>query len=241
LGEGHGADRLELLERRRVRGTLIAIGVLGICAMIGEGSVGDWSAVYLKDNLGTSAGFAALGFAAFSVTMTIGRALGDRLIHRFGVVRLIRGCGAVATVGLTIGLSTASPVVAVAGFAIYGVGLSAVVPQVFAAGGRADPAHPGSGVAKVVGFGYVGMSAGPAVIGGLASRIGLHAALAVPAVLALWIAVGASALHSRPATSIGLALKLRPVMEPSGSNPALPGRARRDLVPEVLLLSDHDP
>ena len=188
----------ERAERRRVRRAIIAIGVLGICAMVGEGSVGDWSAVYLKDNLGASAGFAALGFAAFSVTMTIGRALGDRLIQRFGVVPLIRGCGAVAAVGLAVGLSTAIPAAAVAGFAIFGAGLSAIVPQVFAAGGRADPAHPGSGVAKVVGLGYAGLSAGPAVIGSIASRIGLHAALAVPVVLALWITVGASALRSGP-------------------------------------------
>jgi fucose permease len=187
-----------LLERRRVRRAIVAIGVLGICAMVGEGSVGDWSAVYLKDSLGASAGFAALGFAAFSVTMTIGRALGDRLIERFGVVPLIRGCGAVATAGLALGLSTPIPVAAVAGFAIFGAGLSAIVPQVFAAGGRADPARPGSGVAKVVGFGYAGLSAGPAVIGSLASRIGLHAALAVPVALALWVVVGAPALRSRP-------------------------------------------
>ncbi len=182
------------LDRRRVRRLIIAIGVLGVCGAIGEGSAGDWSAVYLRDNLGTSAGFAALGFAAFSATMTIGRALGDRLIRRFGVVRLIRCCGAVAAVGLAAALITASPVATVAGFALFGAGLSAVLPQVFAASGRADPAHPGSGVAKVVGSSYAGMSAGPAVIGGLASRIGLHAALAIPAVLALWIAVGASAL-----------------------------------------------
>jgi predicted MFS family arabinose efflux permease len=182
------------LERRRVRRLVVAISVLGVCAMVGEGSVGDWSAVYLKDNLGTSAGFAALAFAAFSVTMTIGRALGDRLIGRFGVVPLIRGCGAVATAGIALVLVTASPVAAVAGFALFGAGLSAVVPQVFAAGGRADPARPGSGLAKVVGFGYAGMTAGPAVIGALASRIGLHAALAVPAFLALWIAVAAAAL-----------------------------------------------
>lgn len=77
---------------RRVRRLIIALGVLGICGMVGEGAAGDWSAVYLKDNLGTSAGFAALAFAAFSVTMTAGRAVGDRLIRRFGIVPLVR-CG----------------------------------------------------------------------------------------------------------------------------------------------------
>jgi fucose permease len=181
-------------DARHVRRLIIALGVLGICGLVGEGAAGDWSAVYLRDSLGTSAGFAALGFAAFSVTMTVGRAVGDRLISRFGTVRLVRWCGLVATVGLAGGLASNDPYAVVAGFAIFGAGLSVVVPQVFAAGGRADPARPGSGLAKVVGLGYVGMTAGPAVIGAVASRVGLHTALVIPVLLALWIAVAAPVL-----------------------------------------------
>jgi fucose permease len=182
--------------RKQVRRLVLALGVLGICGLVGEGAAGDWSAVYLRDNLSTSAGFAALGFAAFSATMTIGRAVGDRLINRFGVVPVIRACGLTATGGLVLALATPAPVVAVAGFTAFGAGLSIVVPQVFAAGGRADPERPGSGLAKVVGLGYVGMSAGPAVIGAVASRIGLHLALLIPLALAAWIAVAASALRA---------------------------------------------
>ena len=129
--------------------------------------------------------------------MTIGRAIGDRLIRRFGVVPVIRACGLTATAGLALALATPVPVVAVAGFTAFGAGLSIVVPQVFAAGGRADPERPGSGLARVVGLGYAGMSAGPAVIGAVASRIGLHLALFIPLGLAAWIAVAASALHTR--------------------------------------------
>jgi fucose permease len=181
-------------DARRVRRLIIALGVLGICGLAGEGAAGDWSAVYLRDSLGTSAGFAALGFAAFSVTMTAGRAVGDRLISRFGTVRLVRWCGLIAAVGLAGGLASDDPYAAVAGFAIFGAGLSVVVPQVFAAGGRVDPARPGSGLAKVVGLGYVGMTAGPAVIGAVAGRVGLHTALVIPVLLALWIAVASPAL-----------------------------------------------
>lgn len=181
-------------DARRVRRLVIALGVLGICGLAGEGAAGDWSAVYLRESLGTSAGFAALGFAAFSVTMTAGRAVGDRLISRFGTVRLVRWCGLIAAVGLAGGLASDDPYAAVAGFAIFGAGLSVVVPQVFAAGGRVDPARPGSGLAKVVGLGYVGMTAGPAVIGAVAGRVGLHTALVIPVLLALWIAVASPAL-----------------------------------------------
>ena len=185
---------------RRVRRLIIALGVLGICGMVGEGAAGDWSAVYLKDNLGTSAGFAALAFAAFSVTMTAGRAVGDGLIRRFGTVPVIRCCGLLAAAGLTAALVSRNPGAAVGGFAVFGAGLSVVVPQVFAAGGRADPARPGSGLAKVVGLGYAGLAAGPAVIGAVASQVGLHRALGIPVLLTLWIAVGSGVLAPRRAS-----------------------------------------
>jgi fucose permease len=197
--------------RRRVRRLVLALGVLGVCGLVGEGAAGDWSAVYLKDNLGTSAGFAALGFAAFSATMTLGRGVGDRLIHRFGVVSVIRVGGLLATVGLGLALATSSPAAAIAGFTAFGAGLSIVVPQVFAAGGRADPFRPGSGLARVVGLGYAGMAAGPAIIGLAASRIGLHLALLIPLALAAWIAVAAPALRQGQ----------RP--RPSSDQPADPG------------------
>jgi fucose permease len=186
--------------RKRVRRLVLALGVLGVCGLVGEGSAGDWSAVYLKDNLGASAAFAALGFAAFSVTMTLGRGIGDRLIQRFGVVRVVRVCGLLATIGLAAVLATPVPGVAIIGFTVFGAGLSVVVPQVFAAGGRADPFRPGSGLAKVVGLGYTGMAAGPAIIGLIADKIGLHLALFIPLALAAWIAVAASALHAPQST-----------------------------------------
>jgi fucose permease len=193
------------VDRRHVRRLVLVLGVLGICGLICEGAAGDWSAVYLRDNLGTSAGLAAFGFAAFSVTMTLGRAVGDRLIHRFGVVTVIRFSGVIATAGIALAMVTPVPAVTIAGFTAFGAGLSIVVPQVFAAGGRADPERPGAGLARVVGLGYTGMAAGPAIIGLVANQIGLHLALVILVVLAAWIAVAASALgepRNRPGKPI---------------------------------------
>jgi fucose permease len=206
---------------------VIALGLLGICGMVGEGAAGDWSAVYLRDNLGTSAGFAALAFAAFSVAMTAGRFSGDRLIARFGVVPVIRASGLVAGGGMIAGLLIAWAVVgggagpaagagsaartggsglaevaAIAGFTLMGAGLSVTVPQIFAAGGRADPGRPARGLATVVGMGYAGMTAGPPAIGFAAGWIGLPAALGIPAMLALGLAAGAGVL-GRPGLTVG--------------------------------------
>ena len=173
---------------------LLVLGLLALCCMVGEGAAGSWSAVYLRDNLGTSAGFAATGFAAFSITMALGRLLGDRLAARFGAARLIRCCGLLAAGGLAAGLIIASPAAGVAGFALFGAGLSCTIPQLFSAAGNADPARRGAGLARVAGLGYLGLLGGPVVIGGCASLVGLPLALGVPVLLSLLVAASARVL-----------------------------------------------
>ena len=79
------------------------LGLVALCGQVGEGSAGDWSAVYLHVNLGTSAAVAAVALGAFSVTMAAGRMAGDRLASRFGPVRLVRASGLVAGFGLAAG------------------------------------------------------------------------------------------------------------------------------------------
>jgi MFS family permease len=167
---------------------ILALGLLTLCCMLGEGAAGSWSAVYLRDNLGTSAGFAATGFAAFSVMMALGRLTGDRLAARFGPARLLRACGLLAAAGLAAGLIIARPAAGVAGFALFGAGLSCTVPLLFSAAGNADPARRGTSLARVAGTGYLGLLLGPVVIGGCASLVGLPLALGVPVVLSLVVA-----------------------------------------------------
>jgi MFS family permease len=170
-------------------GALIGLlGMIGFGTLLAEGAAADWSAVYLRDNLGTSAGLAAAGFAAFSVAMAAGRLCGDRLVARFGPVRTVRASALLAAAGLAAGLLSGSPAGAIAGFALLGAGLACIAPQVFLAGGQADPARPGHGLARVVGLSYVGMVGGPPLIGGIASVAGLPLALGIPAVLAVGVA-----------------------------------------------------
>ncbi|GAB2458826.1 hypothetical protein GCM10027187_28170 [Streptosporangium sandarakinum] len=179
---------------------VFTLGVLAICCMIGEGAAADWSSVYLRDSLGSSAGFAAAAYAAFSVMMTAGRLAGDRLAARFGAVTLVRGCGTLAAAGLGAGLLAGNQIIAVLGFACFGAGLSCIIPQLFSAAGRRDPARAGQALARVAGLGYAGFLAGPILIGGLAEVVGLPLALAVPALLAGSVALGAVLLRTVPFT-----------------------------------------
>lgn len=169
---------------------LLLMAILAACSLLGEGSAEGWSAVYLHDNLGTSAGLAALGYAGFSVAMALGRLSGDRLNARIGAAALMRGCGLLAAAGLCLSLLSRQPATVIAGFALFGAGLSCSFPLLLSAAGEVDPDRPASGIARVAGSGYVGLLAGPPLIGGLAEVVGLRWALVLPLALALVIAAG---------------------------------------------------
>lgn len=171
------------------------LGVLAFCCLVGEGAAADWSSVYLRDSLGSGAGFAAAAYAAFSVMMMAGRLVGDRLTLRFGPVALVRGCGLLASAGLGTALLIGHPVAGVVGFGCLGAGLSCIAPQVFSAAGSRDPALAGQAIARVASLGFIGFLVGPVVIGGAAELVDLPAALAIPAVLALFVAATAPALR----------------------------------------------
>ena len=176
--------------RHAVALRIAALGLLALCSLLGEGAAGSWSAVYLRDNLGTSAAFAALGYAAFSVTMAAGRLTGDRLAARFGPGRLVSGCGVVAALGLAGALISRSPALSLVGFALFGAGLSSTFPQLLSTAGNIRTSRSGTGIARVAGAGYLGLLVGPVLIGSFAGLLGLRLALGIPVVLMGLIAVG---------------------------------------------------
>jgi MFS family permease len=164
------------------------LGVIAFCSFVGEGSASDWSAVYMTQELGTSQALGALAFTAFAVTMATMRFAADPLRTRVGSVVLVRGGSLVAAGGLGLGLLIHEPAAAIAGFALLGLGLAAVVPIAFAAAGEIDPRATGRLVGRVATIGYVGSVAGPIAIGWLAEATSLRAALGLVVLLALVIA-----------------------------------------------------
>jgi MFS family permease len=160
----------------------IGIGLMALIALVGEGAVQDWSAVYLLEDLAAGASVAALGFAAFSATMTIGRLIGDRLRANVSDGRLLIASSALSAIGLVTGLLVPLPSAAIAGFAVMGLGMANMVPLLFVAGARVPGSAPSIGLAAVTTVGYSGFVFGPVAIGGIADVAGLRAALGVIAV-----------------------------------------------------------
>ena len=175
---------------RPTRG-LLGLGVLALCALLAEGAIGDWSAVYLMDSRGASQSVAAAGFAAFSLAMAGGRFAGDHVARRLGAACLLRLSGALAAGGLLLALIVKEPVIAIAGFGLVGLGVANLIPVIFSAAGRAYAVAPGHGLAAVATTGYVGFLAGPPAIGLAAEVVGLPAALGIVALACAAVAIAA--------------------------------------------------
>jgi MFS family permease len=162
--------------RRVIELRLILLGLAGVCALLAEGSSADWSPVYLRDDLGVSAGHTGIAFGAFTIMMTIGRMLGDRIVLRLGRTRALTVLAAVGSVGMALGLLTNSVIGASVGFACLGLGLAVMVPVFFST--AADgPGAAGPKLAVVSSLSYLGFLVGPASLGPLASATSVHTAL----------------------------------------------------------------
>jgi predicted MFS family arabinose efflux permease len=182
----------------RLTRPLLALGLIGICAYMAEGAIGDWSAVYLRRSLGVSAGLAAAGYATFTLCMTIGRLGGDYVTARLGPVRLVRVGGAGLAVGLGAALLIGQTAATLVGFTLIGLALANVVPLVFSAAGKVPHLAPGAGIAAVGTAIYLGILLGPPLIGVTADHLTLRGALGLVALLGVAIALLAPAVA--PAT-----------------------------------------
>ena len=182
-------------------GAIWWLGIIAFCALLSEGTIYDWSAIFLRDALDAAEDVATLGFAAFTVTMTLGRLVGDQMVDRFGAVTVLRSCGGLALCGILLVLMAPAPPLAIFGFALSGVGISTVFPLVVRAAARSRDMAPGAAIAAVSTAGYTAFLAGPPAVGLLSQATSLHFGMGIVVVLTLAIAL--LAVHGRSADRDG--------------------------------------
>ena len=178
---------------RRPDMPLFLIGVAALVIMGCEGSISDWVGVFYRDSLNAVDGRGKWGFCAVSATMTLGRLVTDRFVNRFGPVRVLRVYSALVAVGLGIALSSPFTglsglplhVLATAGYAIAGYGISALVPILYSKANRTKSMPAGSAITFVGSMGFLGYFVWPPMIGQVADATSLSLALGIFAVLIL--------------------------------------------------------
>ena len=193
--------------------SVLVLGAAAFLTLLAEGAAVDWSAVYLSDSVGASAGAAALGYTAFSLAMVVSRLCGDRINERAGPVTLVRAGGLIAASGLAVALAGGSTALALVGLSSMGAGLGVIVPVLFRAAGTAPGLAAGSGVAVVSSIGWLGFLAGPPAIGFAAGTFGLRNALWLVVAAAAGLALIARSVEPRPRSAFrGLLLEPRAVL-----------------------------
>ncbi len=167
-------------QRVKIPRVAYVLGVMALAFGLSEGTAVDWSSLHVTDVAGVSPTVGALGLVAVSGFMVVIRLLGDRLVTRFGRRVVVRYGGSCAALGyIMVTLVSGLPLL-IAGWALVGFGVGMIAPQVYAVAG-----HLGGGrvLAVVVTFGYASFLIGPGIVGFLVTHLGIHHAMAVPAVL----------------------------------------------------------
>jgi fucose permease len=141
--------------------------------------------------LGASAALGAVGLGVFMGAVTLGRLAGDRLVSRFGPVRVFRAGALTAGAGFGGALVLGSPPAGLVGLGLLGAGIANALPIAISAGSNAPGEAPATAAARVSTLAYLGSFVGAALIGGLASLFGLPVALGLPTLLVLATAFGA--------------------------------------------------
>ena len=166
--------------------------------MLCEGVANDWSALEAKTILGAPAATASFAYGTYAATMTIGRLLADRVSRLFGSMAVLRYGAAIGALGLALVALSPWIWLTLLGWAVFGLGLSGCVPQLFSAAGHTDTAAAGANVSRVAGLGYLGMLAGPALIGWMTRLTALNHTFLLPALLLVVAAVAAGILRAGP-------------------------------------------
>jgi MFS family permease len=198
LGPSYLAEREEAHDAPVPKGRLPLVvylaAAIGFAAFMVEGSVADWSGLYLHDHLASTEAVAALGYPAFEVGALIGRLTGDRVRTSLGTRNLLSAAGTATIAAFAIVLAAAGWWVGIVGFFLVGLAVATVVPLAFSIAGDILPARAAASIALTGTFGYTGLLLGPVAIGLLASATSLHQALYLPLVLGLAIALAGRAL-----------------------------------------------
>jgi MFS family permease len=180
-GEGTGNGE-RLPGRGHVWRVVLLFGLIAACSAYGEGAIGDWGALHLKQDLGAGPGLAAFGYATFALAEACGRLAGSWLLARLGQTLVLVGGGLTACAGMLAAALAPVVVVALLGFALTGLGVANLFPAAMSRAGLL--AGPG-GVAAASTLGYAGFLLGPPAIGFLASSVSLGIGLTTVSFLAL--------------------------------------------------------
>lgn len=180
------------------KGALVFVGLMALVAALGEGAVTDWAALYQIQDLGYAESIAPTAFTVFSAAMVIMRLSGDKVIARYGGVRVARVSGMVAFLGSLLFVSGLNIWAVWAGCFVMGLGFAVLFPLAMSRAAADPHVSKGAALASVATLGYGAFLLGPPILGFIGDLVSLRASFAVVAFLTLALPFLARALTVKP-------------------------------------------
>ena len=165
--------------------TILGISFICMVSFMAEGCVADWSAIYFKEALMAPKALISLGYAGFSVAMTVGRLNGDMLLTKIGSKNIVVAGALLAAAGFAVVVTAPVVMVAIAGYIMVGLGCSGIVPILFRTSANIPGVSTVEGFAKVTTGGLIGFLTGPSVIGFISEKASLSKGLSLLIVMGL--------------------------------------------------------
>ena len=199
-------------------GALVFLGLMCFAVYLSEGAMLDWSAIFIRDYKGIDKALAGMGFACFSVAMATMRLVGDRIVSSIDAKFVVIYGGLIGAAGLGLAILTPWLITALLGFILLGIGAANIVPVFFSEAGRLENVSSSIAIPALTTMGYAGQLAGPAILGYIAHRLGLPAALGFTGLLLLFVAIGYAIRKKSTYRFLCLALYIFKIIETQGNN-----------------------
>jgi fucose permease len=163
------------------------LGLMGLCSMLAEGAMFDWSVNYFENVIKAEKSFRTAGYLSFVITMALGRLVGDGLVHRFGVYSMLMINGAMMASGFLLMATFPYVLPAAFGCLLIGAGDSILVPVVYLLAAKSKKMTPNYAISSVTLIGYTGFLIGPLLIGNVSQRVGMGVAFYILSAFSLLI------------------------------------------------------
>lgn len=167
----HGAPPARFA--RPTAGVMLLVA-LALSAMVLEGAGADWSAIYMRDVFGAGPFGAGIAVAIGAAAQAIARFFADRFVERHQPVAVARVLLGVLGAGSLLVFVAPTGWAALLGFALMGVGTSAIFPLAMSAAAQRTDRAPATNVAALAQISFVAFLLGPPLLGYVAQAFGMR-------------------------------------------------------------------
>jgi MFS family permease len=175
---------------------ILILGLIAFCSMLCEGAMADWSGVYFQNVIKSPKEYITFGYVAFTAAMATGRFIGDGMVSKLGIKKVLQLSATLIATGLFISILFPHLITCVIGFLMVGLGVSSVVPLIYSLAGKSGSMSPELALAAVSSISFLGFLIGPPLIGFIAEAAGLRMSFAVIALIGLCPAILANKVKS---------------------------------------------